>query len=49
MTMFRMLFEPIRIANLEVRNRLVMAPMTTGYGSLDEFVTPTLIDFMKKL
>ncbi len=46
--MFESLFNPIRIGHLEVANRLVMAPMTTGYGSLDGFVTPTLIDYYLK-
>lgn len=38
------LFEPIRLGNLELRNRLVMPPMTTGFAR-DGFVTDTMIDY----
>lgn len=30
---------------MEIRNRIVMAPMTSGYSSLDGFATRTLTDF----
>lgn len=46
--MFESLFKPIKMGTLEVANRLVMAPMTTGYGSLEGFVTPTLTDYYLK-
>jgi 2,4-dienoyl-CoA reductase-like NADH-dependent reductase (Old Yellow Enzyme family)/thioredoxin reductase len=33
------LFEPIRIGGVELRNRIVMLPMETSYGSEEGFVT----------
>ena len=36
---FRRLFEPGRIGQMELRNRIVMAPMMTRYASDDSFVT----------
>ena len=35
------LFSPIKIGNMEVRNRLVMSPMTTGYANEDEIPSDT--------
>ena len=40
------LFEPIRIGSMELKNRLVMSPMTTGYAGLDQLPTPRLVDFL---
>jgi 2,4-dienoyl-CoA reductase (NADPH2) len=40
------LFEPIRINGMELKNRLVMSPMTTGYAGLDQLPTQRLIDFL---
>ena len=42
---FERLFEPIRIGGMEVRNRLVMAPMTTGYASMDGVVSDRIMDY----
>ena len=41
---FIKLFEPARVGNLELRNRIVMPPMTTSYAR-DGFVTDTMIDY----
>ncbi len=38
------LFSPIRLGKLELRNRIVMPPMTTGFAR-DGYVTDTLIDY----
>jgi 2,4-dienoyl-CoA reductase-like NADH-dependent reductase (Old Yellow Enzyme family)/thioredoxin reductase len=38
------LFEPLRLGKLELRNRVVMPPMTTGFAR-DGFVTDTMIDY----
>jgi 2,4-dienoyl-CoA reductase (NADPH2) len=38
------LFSPIRLGKLELRNRIVMPPMTTGFAC-DGFVTDTMIDY----
>ena len=39
------LFEPIAIGKMELKNRLVMAPMGTGYGG-DGFVTDRITDYL---
>ncbi|GAI40098.1 unnamed protein product, partial [marine sediment metagenome] len=44
-TPFPRLFEPVRLGQLELRNRIVMPPMGTGYGSEDGFVTEQLKDY----
>ena len=43
--MFRHLFTPLNIGRMELRNRIVMLPMTTGYGEADETVGDRFIDF----
>jgi len=43
--MFQYLFSPFRIGKMELRNRIVMLPMTTGYGEADESVGDRFIDF----
>jgi len=35
MTQFKSLFSPFRIANLELKNRIVMPPMATNFAGLD--------------
>ena len=41
-----LLFEPISIGAMQLKNRLVMSPMTTGYAGLDQLPTPRLIDYL---
>ena len=36
MGMFDHLFRPFAIGGVELRNRIVMLPMTTGYAELDQ-------------
>jgi len=36
--MFKSLFSPFRIGNLELKNRIVMPPMATNFSDLDGFV-----------
>jgi 2-enoate reductase len=43
---FPKLFEPGRIGKLEIRNRIVMAPMNKVYEDSDGRVTQRLIDFL---
>lgn len=43
--MFNHLFSPVRIGNLELPNRLVMLPMTTGFCEADETVGDRFINF----
>jgi len=39
---FPQLFKPFRLGQLELKNRIVMPPMVTNYGSEDGFVTEEL-------
>lgn len=41
-----LLFTPIRIGSLQLENRLVMAPMTTGYGTSDGLPSQRLIEYL---
>lgn len=43
--MFKHLFTPITLGGLELRNRLVMLSMTTGYSESDETIGDRFIDF----
>lgn len=43
--MFEHLFTPLQIGTMEIPNRIVMLPMTTGYCEADETVGDRLIDF----
>ena len=47
METFSSLFSPVRIGKVELRNRLVMLPMTTGYTEADESVGSRFIDFFE--
>lgn len=39
------LFEPIKIGELELKNRIIMAAMVTNFASREGFVTDRLIDY----
>jgi 2,4-dienoyl-CoA reductase (NADPH2) len=41
------LFSPIRIGSLELRNRLVMSPMETGFGSKEGLPSPRTIAYFE--
>jgi 2,4-dienoyl-CoA reductase (NADPH2) len=41
------LFSPIRIGSMELRNRIVMSPMTTDYASDEGLPTPRLLDYLE--
>lgn len=43
--MFNLLFEPIKIRNLELKNRIVMAPMATHFATRDGYVTERLKNY----
>lgn len=45
MTELRNLFQPGKIGEVEIRNRLVMLPLTTGYNELDGTVGDRMINF----
>ena len=45
---FDRLFSPIRIGSLELRNRIVMSPMTTDYASDDQLPSPRLLAYLEE-
>jgi 2,4-dienoyl-CoA reductase-like NADH-dependent reductase (Old Yellow Enzyme family)/thioredoxin reductase len=42
---FKKLFEPLKIKNIELRNRLVMSAACTEYGTEDGYVTDRLVNY----
>ncbi|KUG04635.1 2,4-dienoyl-coa reductase [hydrocarbon metagenome] len=42
---FPALFSPIQVGDMQVKNRIVMAPMLVGYGHLDGRVSQSTIDY----
>ena len=42
---FKKLFEPFRIGQMELKNRLVMPPLGTGYAADQGYVSQRLIDY----
>jgi 2,4-dienoyl-CoA reductase-like NADH-dependent reductase (Old Yellow Enzyme family)/thioredoxin reductase len=46
MEQLRNLFDPIKIGKMELENRVVMLPVTTGFSQDDETVGDRLIDFL---
>lgn len=47
MSQFPALFQPIRIGSMTVKNRLVMAPMTTDYGNEDQTPSERLMAYLE--
>ncbi len=45
---FSKLMEPGRIGRMELRNRIIMAPMGTGYATKEGFVTDRLKDYYEE-
>src|SRR5262245_52601618 len=45
---FKILFSPIRIGTLELRNRLVMSPMTTDYATDEQLPSPRLLAYLEE-
>jgi len=45
MAELRNLFQPIKIGDMELKNRIVMAPMGTGFGNTDGSVSEQLINY----
>lgn len=41
------LFEPIRIGSMQLKNRIVMSPMTTGYAGKDQRPSERLIRYLE--
>lgn len=44
-TQFKKLFEPARIGQMQLKNRIVMPPMGTGYATDEGYVSQRLIDY----
>lgn len=42
---YNMLFSPMKIGNVEIKNRVVMAPMCMGFGQFNGKVTKTMEDY----
>jgi len=47
MSAFERLFSPITIGTMEVKNRIAMAPMTTGWAPADGTVPDKMIDYLE--
>ncbi|WP_240841565.1 NAD(P)/FAD-dependent oxidoreductase [Acidaminobacter sp. JC074] len=45
---YKHLFEPISIGNVEIKNRVMMAPMGSNYASHDGMITETYIEHYRK-
>jgi len=45
MAQYEKLFQAVKIGNLSLKNRIVMAAITTNYATADGKVTPQLIDY----
>jgi len=48
MTLLSTLFSPLAIGPMELKNRLVMAPMTTDYGTDDQLPSERLIRYLEE-
>lgn len=42
---YEMMFSPMKIGNVEIRNRVVMAPMCMGFGQFNGKVTDTMMNY----
>lgn len=42
---YEMLFSPMKIGNVEIKNRVVMAPMCMGFGQFNGKVTPVMQNY----
>ncbi|MFO8010875.1 MAG: FAD-dependent oxidoreductase [Dehalococcoidia bacterium] len=45
MSSFDKLFSPIQIGNMEIKNRIVMSPMTTLFANMKEQITDLALDY----
>ncbi len=45
MSQFKYLFEPFSVSNLRLRNRIIKAPMFTGFATFDGHVTPLMLEY----
>ena len=45
---YDMLFSPMKIGNVEIKNRIVMAPMCMGFGQYNGCATETIMDYYEE-
>lgn len=45
---YDMLFSPMKIGNVEINNRIVMAPMCMGFGQYNGCATETMMDYYEE-
>jgi 2,4-dienoyl-CoA reductase-like NADH-dependent reductase (Old Yellow Enzyme family) len=45
---YEKLFTPIKIGNVEIKNRICMAPMLMGFGQIDGKATDQLMDYYEE-
>lgn len=45
---YDMLFSPMKIGNVEIKNRIVMAPMCMGFGQYNGCATETMMDYYEE-
>ncbi len=45
---YDMLFSPMKIGNIEIKNRIVMAPMCMGFGQYNGCATETMMDYYEE-
>lgn len=45
---YDMLFSPMKIGNVEIKNRIVMAPMCIGFGQYNGCATETMMDYYEE-
>jgi len=45
---YDMLFSPMNIGNVEIKNRIVMAPMCMGFGQYNGCATKTMMDYYEE-
>jgi 2,4-dienoyl-CoA reductase-like NADH-dependent reductase (Old Yellow Enzyme family)/thioredoxin reductase len=48
MTTFKKLLEPVQIGRMQIRNRIVMPAMETGYGTAAGYVSPQAKDYYEE-
>ncbi len=45
---YNLLFEPMKIGNVEIKNRIVMAPMCMGFGQYNGCATQKMMDYYEE-
>ena len=45
---YKMLFSPMKIGNVEIKNRIVMAPMLMGFGQFNGNATEKMMNYYEE-